>query len=197
MAWFPDSNWLRVLDVKGSTALAVAVSSATIIVFAEKEILYLGEIPNYLRAVIVIVGILASLIFLAKVWDYFFAQKNEEKLAKRKKIEQEEELERKKIERQDFEARVLTYLDTLSYDEKEILSYLILSNQQSFTADMASSKLATLKQKHLVAMGSGVHSQLDWPYTIPDFVWAELQRRKDDFSFADLREPHPWRDPYF
>jgi hypothetical protein len=88
----------------------------------------------------------------------------------------------------------LKFLDTLSEDERQVLSYLVQKNQQSFNGEMTARNIVTLRQKNLIAMGTGVMVQDDAPFIIPPFVWSELQARKVEFNTADLEGPHPWRD---
>lgn len=113
-----------------------------------------------------------------------------------KQKEQDKEEAKQERLRAEYRQQVLGYLDTLSEVEREILSFLVQKNQQSFTADMAGKLIATLKQKGLVEMGPGVHTQLDWPFTVPNFVWEELMRRKEDFNIADLEGRVPWREQW-
>lgn len=95
-----------------------------------------------------------------------------------------------------FQKGVFKFLDTLSEKEREVLSYLVLKNQQSFNADMTAKVVVTLRQKNLIAIGAGIMAQTNAAYIIPPFVWDELQRRKADFSMADLSGPYPWRESW-
>ena len=95
-------------------------------------------------------------------------------------------------DRKKREEEVLGYLDTVNDREREILSYLVQKNQQSFTADMGGELIATRKSKGLIEMGSGVHSPMTWPYTVPNFVWRELKRRQAEFNTANIDESPPW-----
>ena len=85
------------------------------------------------------------------------------------------------------------YLDTLP----SWSSYLVMRNQRSFVGDLMGGKLGVLVQKGLLVRASGAHYQREWPYTVANFVWEELKRRKDEFKTADVGGPEPWWDRHF
>ena len=197
MAWFPDSNWLKALDMRGSTAAAVTVASVAVLVLAEAGALRLGSLPDWARVALAIAAIFSFAILCAKVWDWYRDRQSERQRVGRSEAERLEEAQRAEEARMQAEREVLGYLDTLSPREREILSYLVQMNQQSFTCNMAGERIAPLKQKGLVQMASGVHTQMNWPFTVPNFVWAELQRRKAEFNTADLKgAAPPWVEPW-
>ena len=69
MMWFPDSNWLKALDMKG-TAAAVFVASASLWLFSEGELFYLHTLPAWFKAVFAITAIMSLAILGAKLWDW-------------------------------------------------------------------------------------------------------------------------------
>jgi len=193
VAWFPDSGWLQALKVQGSVAAALFAASVTVLILAALQMLYLDTLPRWALAIFVLIAIFSFAIFCARIWEWARERRDQDAIARevREAREVEERQEREAIEA--GERQTLRYLDTLSTIEKEILSYLVTNNTQSFTDFMGGSRIATLVQKGLIVMGAGVHSQMDWPYMIPNFVWAELQRRSEEFHSKNPHGPHPWR----
>lgn len=68
-------------------------------------------------------------------------------------------------------------LDDLPQAEKEVLAYLTLKGTQVFLAQHGHHRLEPLVAKGYVKMLGGTHSILQWPYKIPDHIWAELPER--------------------
>lgn len=194
MSWFPDSNWLKALEIRGSTAAAVAAASILVFVMAEAGWFHLDTLPAWLKAIIAAVAVLALALVGGNVAQWFIDESSKKKERRREEEEHRAEQHKKEEAQAQYRRQALGYLDTLSGLEREIFSYLVQKTQQSFTTDMSGTRIGTLLQKGLVEMGSGVHGALDWPFTIPNFVWEELQRRKDEFNTANLNDPHPWRD---
>lgn len=196
MSWFPDSNWLKALEIRGSTAAAVASASILVFVMSELGWFYLDILPTWMKALFAIVAILALALVGGNVVQWLIDEAAKKKERSRKEEERRNEQRQKDEAQANYRQNVLGYLNTLSDREREILSYLVQKNQQSFSADMAGERIGPLKQKGLVDMSSGVHTQMEWPFTIPNFVWEELQNLKEEFNTADLNEPQPWRDPW-
>ena len=195
MSWFPDSNWLKALEIRESTAAAVAIASILVFVMSELGWFYLDVLPAWLKAMIAAVAALALALVGGNVLQWLI----DESAKKKERRSQEEERRGEELQNDEaqanFRRQVLGYLNTLSNSEREILSYLVQKNQQSFSGDLAGEWIGPLKQKRLVEASSGVHTQREWPFTIPNFVWEELQKREGEFNTADVDRPQPWRDP--
>lgn len=71
--------------------------------------------------------------------------------------------------------RINQLLDTLSPEEREVIGHLLQLNQRSLTAPLTSTHLAALIQKGLLVRGRGVFAATDWPHTIPEDVWEQLE----------------------
>ena len=89
---FPDSNWLKALEMKGSTAAAVFAASVLILLLSELELLYLQTLPPWARAIVVIFGIVSFAVFSASVWDWGHGVRKDKRqqaknLCARKRIE--------------------------------------------------------------------------------------------------------------
>jgi|GEM_PF-5507314 len=193
MNLIPDSNWLKVLDIKGTIAAAVTAACVVILLLAEYDLLYLGGLPIGVRAFFVIFGIIAFFILLGRLWEAFSASQKESKAKKAEERSLQRQREEDEADVEEQRITTLSFLDTLSEVETEILSYLVQKNQQSFQGEASGGHAAPLKQKGLIKIGSGIQRQNDCSFTIPPYVWEELQNRKDEFNTADLTGPHPWR----
>ncbi len=90
---------------------------------------------------------------------------------------------------------ILRHLETLSLKEKEIFGRLLATNERSFVATETGGYANTLIAKQLVARPAQIATLLNFVYIVPEFVWRELQRRKDQFPDSD--DPtDPWRVPW-
>lgn len=154
MSWLPDSGWLRALDLRASTFAAVALGCWAVLGLAEFDLLYLGMLPTWGRAVVAIVAVLASALWLGRAWDLVSARWR---------------VHRKK-------RAVRAQLDKLSSSERALLAHQVAANEQTFTAYFDSPILVGLRHKGLV-LPARTGYEAAWPHTIPDFVWCELKRR--------------------
>lgn len=182
MNWL-ENAWLKVLDLRVEILIGICVACVLIVFLANGHAFYLNELPKLVLGVISALAILAFCLTLARLAKALFAVV---KNWWNKRVLRSNTLKN--------EGKVLVYLDSLSEDERKVLSYLVQKNQQSFNADMTARNVVTLKQKHLIVMGAGAMDVDDAPFIVPPFVWAELQVRKAEFNTANLSGPHPWRD---
>jgi hypothetical protein len=168
MSWLPDSGWLRALDLRASTFAAIALGCWAVFGLAEFGLLYLGALPTWARAVIVIIAVVASLLWLARLWDVG--------------------LDRFTGWRQ--RRAILAQLDTLNTAEKELLTDQAANNEQTFYAPMFHDAVVTgLVEKGLV-LRSHIGIPRNAPFKIRDFVWSELRRR---WKASDHQKPRPDR----
>ena len=161
---FPDSGWLKILDQKSGVFAGLSIGLLIIYVCAEIGVFHLGLIPNGWRAFLVAGAIIFGALALTSIiqWITVLIQT----LIRRK--------------------NVLSHLDSLSKPETELLAYCLIQNQKSCTAVLE--RTVTLKDKGLIRYITGTHDLLKWPFTIPDFVWRELQKRRDEFDTEEWRK---------
>jgi hypothetical protein len=76
---------------------------------------------------------------------------------------------------------VLKHLDTLSPDEAKALAWFLANNQRTTTGALTEKILGLLRAKGLMEAHAGSYSRLEIPHTIPEFVWEELQQRREQF----------------
>lgn len=162
VAW-PDSGWLKVLDLKGSTAFFLAFGCGLVYFFAQNELFYLNLLPGWAIAIFVAIGILSFLLFLARLWELFIRNFNSWRFSRTAK------------------QKTLEHLDTIDEKEKLYLGTLVRENMRSFNTKLSDPTAHSLAEKGLVERATGAGSRLEWPHIVPDYVWQELQKRKDEF----------------
>lgn len=180
-----DSGWLKALDMPAHVTSGLAIGSGAVLLAERHELLYIHTLPVWVKAIIGVVFVMSALMALANLSRYGLmrigAARERQQLAK-EQIAQAAAERQRKIE---YETDVLRYLDTLNRKKRKTLAYLTTHNEQSFNARIGGSSVSTLVQKGLLVPGKGVASAVEWPYTVPDFVWEELQRRKAEFLYRD------------
>jgi hypothetical protein len=86
-------------------------------------------------------------------------------------------------------AEILSHLDSLSEEERNLLAHCVSTNQRSIIGNYLNGALTMLVSKGLFQMAPNpIFTPARMPYLIPDFVWAELQKRKAQFQY---KEPPP------
>ena len=182
MEWV-TSIWLKILELRLHVLAAICAFCVLVILLNDGAFRYAHDVSPGVLGLMFLGAVLTFCLIVAQVGKLLF----DFVMTWRKSRIQH-------IKAQEFQTGVFKFLDTLSAQEREVLSYLVLKNQQSFNADMMAKVVVTLQQKNLIAIGAGMMSQRDAPYIVPPFVWDELQRRKTDFSKADLSGIHTWRE---
>jgi hypothetical protein len=72
---------------------------------------------------------------------------------------------------------------------------LLASNEKTFVSDDTGGYARTLVAKNLVLRPNQIYTVIDCVFVVPDFVWAELQRRREEFPRLSDDE-RPWRMPF-
>ena len=155
MSWWPDSGWLRALDLTASTAASIALACGAIVALAVLDAPFLSKLPQWVLGTIVALGVLVLALFLGRIWDLGHGHWRERRQRK----------------------AVLAQLDKLNAAETERLAHLAASNEQTFyTAPYHDPVVAGLVHKGLVVRSSA-GTVWSVPHSIPDFVWREIRRR--------------------
>ena len=84
-------------------------------------------------------------------------------------------------EKEEAEREVLAYLDTLSDAERKGLAWFLENNARTTTGALSDPTLGMLRAKGLAVPHEGQFHRLEWPHTIPEYVWVELKRREGEF----------------
>jgi hypothetical protein len=156
MSWWPDSGWLRILDVRSSTAASLALACGAILVLAELDAPYLSALPPLILGIVAAAGLLAVALFFARMWD----------------------LAHGRWRRRRQRRAIVDQLDTLGPSEYNLLLSQLAKHEQTFNAPLLDDPVvAGLRRKGLLALSSRRGNMFDYPHMIPDFVWAEMQLR--------------------
>jgi hypothetical protein len=94
--------------------------------------------------------------------------------------------------------RLENELPQLMSIEREILGYLLASNQRVFTNTMDCGHANTLVSRGIVAIAlrpGQTFTQFEMPFEIPEHVWEILLKHKAEFPCLEGTEerPYPWR----
>ena len=96
------------------------------------------------------------------------------------------------------QAEILAHLDALSVAERNLLACCLANNEKTIISNYLNGPLTMLVAKGIVRMAPNpIFTPMKMPYIIPDFVWAELQRRRAEFPPEDSnqrreRQQHSW-----
>jgi hypothetical protein len=98
---------------------------------------------------------------------------------------------------------VLDELDRLRNDEKRALAMMLRDGYTTVPSDVTDRVAGSLVARGLLNRAAGTYDQLEWPHRIPNFVWKEMQRRKENIlewlpreaRKPRLRPEHPWQQP--
>jgi len=94
-----------------------------------------------------------------------------------------------RLRKRDREAAV-AHLLTLSTQEWFILAYCLYRGQRTIYLPLTDQAAHSLCDKGLLCAAGGTGNILDWPFTIPDFVWEHLELFRGCYPLiADLEDP--------
>jgi hypothetical protein len=185
MSVVPDPNWLNALKLPLRVMVGVTIACAVLLALDYWKVIDLIAFGNLTRPFIIVLlavaGALTASGFGALIYDILTSGRKHTALAGRREIkrkEAEEELEKAR-------ATALERLDYLSSDELRYLADCLRKGSQSFTTWVHSSPASMLSAKGLIYSPGGTHHQDHYPFTIIDFVWKELLRRKEEILARD------------
>lgn len=177
----PDIKWLEALKLPLKSSLAGTVIAPAILFSISRNWIDFGSKAEFASTVLVIATIffiVMSLVGLGELLLKPTIEKQKKKsLIDRRKIRREEEL----AIRADNEIRILRRLDSLSEEELTLFAQQLQKNSATFYGWFHSPHLGSLRQKELISAAQGTYHQDHFPFTIHDFVWDELLKRKDEF----------------
>jgi Super-infection exclusion protein B len=96
-------------------------------------------------------------------------------------------LARSKLRASKDRSQTLRNLETLSRDELFVLAFCLDRNQRTVALYPFGQRATALVQKGLL-VPANYGTALEFNHTIPDFVWDELQRRRNEILPADTYE---------
>jgi hypothetical protein len=181
----PDPRWLDALKLPQKVIAGLFLFSLLLLAFDYFALVSLTDLSALARPVVIITALLfgsLSLTALVAVIHDIIAQRRKMTLLSKRRQIRREETDRAQAE---FESQALARLNFLSKEEIRYIAEPLRKNQQSFTARVHSPHLSNLMAKGLVGSPGGTHHQDYYPFSFPDFVWAALQQRRDEFIAKD------------
>ena len=156
--------WLiGVLSLKGDQAFAAWGFCVTVLIFANLDILYLGQTPEWVRAIVAAAGLGGFFIWMVRLWQRGIAIWHQHQARR----------------------RMLKELDEISNEEKKLLGQLLKAGAKVAPLDWKDSVAGALVARGLLQRDvDNMHPRMHWPHVIPDPVWNEMKRRRDEFITA-------------
>lgn len=177
----PDSNWLNALKLPTQVVIGVFIACIVLIAFDWKNVIELKQFGEVTKPIVIVIAVLAGSLSLTGIIDFFknlfISSQMRKALVERRQIREKEE----KNKRDEFQKVALERLEHLSCQEIRYLANCLREGSQSFFTYVHSSPVTTLMGKGLVYTPGSTHHQDHYPFTIYDFVWEELLKRKDEF----------------
>lgn len=178
---FPDAKWLDALKLPIRLKLALIAACGALFYLFKSKTITVGPLDGLVMALLLI-GLVVFLIVVVFDGLAWLAQPITEKrrlslLAKRRNALRKE----KEDQREEHRANVLAQLDHLSRWEVKVIADALESGSPTFYHYVHSPAVSMLQAKLLVWTPGGPHHQDHYPFSIADFVWEELQNRRDEF----------------
>lgn len=162
------------LNSSWPVVLAVFVASIALLICDAYEVEYLKGLPASTTSIAFVVAITSSALLVARVAQALIAGLRRIGSA------------RVRSERQLEHARKLWELPD---GEKYLLCWAVANRQQVFLANFTEPRLQPLVAKGYLHRLPGSHSMLEWPFKIPEHIWAELMR---DWQANPYQINHPY-----
>jgi len=180
-----DAEWLNVLKLPTRVILGIFLGAAILLGLHSAEFLDINELGSIWVPLLVVVLIFSGTLSLTGIGAYIIPQfetANKRRAVQQRINEKAAKMQRKKEE---IKAEVLVRLEYLSCYELFHLADCLREGTQSIYTYMHSPQISLLHFKGILYTPDGKHHQDHYPFMISDFVWQELQRRKEDFLEKD------------
>lgn len=178
---FPDAKWLDALKLPIRLKLAVAAACGALFYLFKSETITVGPLDGLVKALLLIGVVVFLIVVLFDALGWLVQPVAEKRrlslLAKRRNAIRQEKDEQRERSR----AAVLAQLDQLSRWEMKVIAEALEAGSPTFYHYVSSPAVTMLQAKRLVWSPGGPHHQDHYPFSIADFVWDELQKRRDEF----------------
>lgn len=181
----PDAKWLEAFKLPLRAMIGVTLACCALLWLDNTKQIDLSIFGALTKSSIFVLTVVAGSLALsgvgAIIFDLVTAKKKRGALAERRATREAEAKERSNAAKE-------AALDRLNYLSPEELRYLtdcLRKGTQSFTTWIHSPYVSTLASKGLIHTPGGTHHMDHFPFTINDFVWKELLRRKDELIDRD------------
>lgn len=185
MLLLPDPKWADALKLPTKVLAGLFLAAVAFLLLDHYGVLRLGDFHAQLRtgliAAAVILGCLTLTSLVAEAWGAVKQSRKAGQLEARRSLRKKEADDRLA----EAQATVLKRLEHLSTEEIHVLAEALRRPAQSFVWSLHDGTISNLMGKHLVTSPGGTHHQDYYPFTIPDFVWAALLERRDEFLEKD------------
>lgn len=182
---FPDAKWLDVLKLPFKAKLAIALACGLLLYLFDASLLSFGKLDNIIKTALVIALAVSAVIVvvdgLAWLAGPIVQRRHSSLLAARRALRRKEE----EAQREEQRAAVLAQLDHLSAWEIKVIAKALKSDSPTFYTYVHSPPVTMLLGKRLAWTPGGEHHQDHYPFTIADFVWEELLKRREEFLAKD------------
>lgn len=176
-------------SISGWVTAAITGAGAFVLLVDEVQGVSLIPLRAEYGSWILLVTIVASFLTVAKFCQFIQRSIAEWLLARRKAVRELADLEKREAAIAAHRRSVLAHLDTLSPNERRALSIMVSTNRRTASAPVMHSVASMLKSKGLLEIPEGVYTAFSFPFTIPGFVWEELQQRKAEFNSPTHGDP--------
>ena len=181
----PDANWLNAFKLPLRAMIGVTLACGALLWLDGAKLIELSVFGGLTKPSIVVLTVVAAALSIsgigAAIYDLVTAKRKSGALKARREARKQEADEQSK----EAKTAALDRLDYLSPEELRYLADCLRNGNQSFTTWVHSSFASTLAAKGLIYTPGGTHHQDHYPFTIADFAWKELLRRKDEFIARD------------
>lgn len=180
--------FLKALELPAKVLLGIFISSAALMVSNYLEFISLNLLWVHALLLTKVTAIVSGCLLLASglsllVEDKISARKAS--IISRRRATLEEE---KKAKIEEKKSKNLLLLDSLSYEEKIVISQALRTNSMSVAVPFDSVGANLLRSKSLGVFAGGVIDMDRAAFTIAPYVWEALQERKEAI-LADVPEP--------
>lgn len=181
-----DPKWLEILKASGWQTTSLTLACIVILILIKNEIIPTTGSPLWI-ALPAIGGVIFGFLSLGAIASALVEFFKPERLyatwrAKCQKIKE-----------------VRAFIPYMTEKDKEIIGYLLYHNQRMFQTDDDAGYAAPLLSKGIIQIAAKQGQSLDLkrvPFEIPDYIWSELERHRDEFPYKPPQkgktEVYPW-----
>lgn len=180
-----EAKWLEALKLPLKVMIGLALSSGLLLLldrFGALDLQVFGPVVRPLIIVLLVVSLVFSLVGIGEMLFAPLRERQKQSLLSRRRAIRRREQEN---QRANIEARTIAHLDHLSREEIAYVADCLRKGSPSFYTYVHSPPVSMLISKGLAWTPSGEHHQDHYPFSFHDFVWRELQERKEEFIAAD------------
>lgn len=167
-------DFLEAMSASWPVALAILLGSSAVLAGERVELSYLTTLPGFIFGIAFLSAAFSASVLFVTFIRFTLAQFAKSRASQRRKHQIEKHV---------------AGLDDLPAQEREVLSYVAACRTQVFLAPQAHVRLEPLIAKGYVQMMPGIHSILEWPYKVPEHIWAELVNLVAPVDPASLDNP--------